>query len=168
MKFLNYQPEYQDACVSIFDSNVPRYFAPQEKDKFVAFLNRPNKSFYVVMSVADEILACGGFIINDDKTIVWLRWGMVQHSLHQRGLGRYLALGRMALLCREECLESIRVGTTQYTCAFHEKLGFRIYETSQNGIAPGFDEYRLMLKLNEEEKSAIRSEWQKYSGSFTI
>lgn len=168
MPFLNYQPERERACLSIFDSNTPQYFAPQEKDKFIAFLNRPNKLYFVVTSAKDEVVACGGYNFNDDKTLAWLRWDMVLSSVHQHGLGTYLTLGRMALICDEKQTESIHVGTSQHTYPFYEKMGFEIYRVTKNGIAPEIDEYRLSLNLDRNKRKAIAHEWKALNNSYGI
>jgi len=115
IELVKYQPEHKLACLSIFDSNIPHYFAPQEKDKFLEFLNRIGLSYFVVHSEVDGVVACGGYSLSEKNTVIWLRWDMVRSSHHQQGLGTYLTLGRMALICNEEKVNAIHVGTSQHT-----------------------------------------------------
>ena len=39
MKLQPYSPTLEKDCLSIFDSNVPMFFAPEEQETFRGFLN---------------------------------------------------------------------------------------------------------------------------------
>lgn len=146
--------------MSIFESNTPDYFAPQEKDEFIAFLDRMAIPYFVVMSEKDGVVACGGYKLKDNGTTAWLRWDMVKRDCQRQGLGRYLTLGRMNLLCDEEKVDTIQVGTSQYSYRFYERMDFEISLFTETGIAPGIDEYLLLLKFDEGKREAIRHEWR--------
>jgi len=165
MLFLKYQTEHKLSCLSLFESNTPHYFAPQEKDKFLSFLNRIGMSYFVVMSKAEVVVACGGYNLSENNTVAWLRWDMVRSSHHQQGLGTYLTLRRMALICNEKQVTTIHVGTSQHTYQFYEKMGFDIYKITKNGIALGIDEYRLLLKIDEYKRETIKDKWKNLDNS---
>jgi hypothetical protein len=165
IELVKYQPKHKLACFSIFESNTPHYFAPQEKNKFLSFLNRIDLSYFVLRSKVDGVVACGGYSLSENNTMAWLRWDMVRSSHHQQGLGRYLTLGRMALICSNEQVSTIHVGTSQHTYLFYEKMGFEIYQITENGIALSIDEYRLWLKLDESTREISKHQWRKLDKS---
>lgn len=65
------------ACLSIFDSNVPTYFAPAERGDFERFLHEHAvpRAFQVI-EVESQVVACGGLWHCGDGSAS-LCWGMV-------------------------------------------------------------------------------------------
>ncbi|HEL4112790.1 TPA: GNAT family N-acetyltransferase, partial [Stenotrophomonas maltophilia] len=56
-----YQPADALACLSIFDSNVPTYFAPEERNDFERFLREQATDYaFQVIERDGSIVACGG------------------------------------------------------------------------------------------------------------
>src|SRR5260370_31745648 len=54
-----YQSSDRDACLALFDSNVPRFFAALERGGFESFLDAPDCSYFV-MEHEGAVLGCGG------------------------------------------------------------------------------------------------------------
>src|SRR5687767_14181886 len=79
------------ACMAIFDSNVPAYFAHSEREGFAHFLNSPPGPFWVARSRSSgTVVGCGGLSITDEGAAAWLRWGMVLAGSQMQGIGRRL------------------------------------------------------------------------------
>ncbi|CAM0120663.1 hypothetical protein SMJ63A_10095 [Stenotrophomonas geniculata] len=56
-----YYPTDASACLSIFDSNVPTYFAPEERSDFERFLReQATDCAFQVIERDGSIVACGG------------------------------------------------------------------------------------------------------------
>ena len=55
-----YAIDDKNACLALFDSNVPDFFDPTERDLFVDFLDRP-KGQYFCIEKDGRIVGCGGF-----------------------------------------------------------------------------------------------------------
>ncbi|HIE0527244.1 TPA: GNAT family N-acetyltransferase, partial [Stenotrophomonas maltophilia] len=56
-----YRPADASACLSIFDSNVPTYFAPEERSDFERFLREQAMDCaFQVIERDHRIVACGG------------------------------------------------------------------------------------------------------------
>ncbi|WP_146260229.1 GNAT family N-acetyltransferase, partial [Stenotrophomonas sepilia] len=90
-----YQPADARACLSIFDSNVPTYFAPEERSDFERFLReQATGCAFQVIERDGNVVACGGLSRRGDGSAGFC-WGMVQRALHRQGLGRTLALARL-------------------------------------------------------------------------
>lgn len=68
---------------TIFESNVPRYFSPEERARFVTFLrDTPGPAW--VARTATGLVGFGALSFSDQDT-AWLRWGMVHRDFHRRG-----------------------------------------------------------------------------------
>lgn len=70
-----------------------------------------------------------------------------------------LTCGRFFILVNNPTLYTIRLGTSQYSYSFYEKVGLKVYQVTQNGIAPGFDEYLMQAEFNQEFRNLIERKW---------
>ncbi|MEG0819023.1 MAG: GNAT family N-acetyltransferase, partial [Brevundimonas sp.] len=82
-----YAPEDMAGCLTLFDSNTPRFFDVSEREGFVGFLNDQALRWpYQVIALDGRIVGCGGHAVEADGVRVTLCWGMVDNSLHGQGL----------------------------------------------------------------------------------
>jgi len=60
-----YEAADMDACLAIFDSNTPDFFAPEERDDFARFLARGHDRDrpYIVLEREGAVIAWGGLIV---------------------------------------------------------------------------------------------------------
>jgi hypothetical protein len=80
-----YRPTDASACLSIFDSNVPTYFAPEERSDFERFLREQAMDCaFQVIERDGSIMACGGLSRRGDGSAGFC-WGMVERALHRQG-----------------------------------------------------------------------------------
>lgn len=123
-----YTPADRDACLAIFDSNTPAYFAPAERDEYAAFLAAPPGEYYVAEHDG-AVIGCGGFALNAPAP-ARLTWGMVHRDWQGKGVGRLLLLYRLRQLSRvAPGAEFVALATTPAAQGFYEKLGFRAVST---------------------------------------
>lgn len=128
----------REACLALFDSNVPDFFHEGERPEFEAFLDDlPGP--YLVLLRDREIVACGGYALRDGGAVADLCWGMVRRDLHGRGLGRHLAERRIARAVTDPRVAEIALNTSQHTVGFYERLGFVTLSVESDGYAPGLD-----------------------------
>lgn len=134
----------RDVCLSIFDSNRPKYFAEHERKEFADWLDQADRESYSIMKLDDEIVACGGIYRDAEKTHIGMAWGMVRHDLHSNGLGRRLTEFRLQQM--EELYPDVpqRLATSQHTFEFYEKLGFATTKVTADGFGPGIDRYDML------------------------
>ncbi len=137
------------ACLAIFDSNVPTFFAPEERSDFCQFLGRTNAkdSFYLVLTRKDSVIACGGLIAETDKRHASLAWGMVDRALHGQGVGSRLTQARLALAQATPNITELVLATSQHTCGFYEGFGFTVSKVTPDGFASGLDRWDMILQL---------------------
>ena len=146
----SYQTDDLQACLDLFDSNVPDYFAPEERPDFLACLNRMHTEQrpYLVVTRGESIIAGGGVVIHADQRQARLAWGMV-HRFHQgQGLGTRLLKARLALVQAATGVETLGLETSQHTFRFYQRFGFDVETITPNGLAPGLDRYAMTIPCN--------------------
>ena len=137
-----------DACLAVFDTNVPRYFLRKEREAFRAFLDALPGPYLVLTDVAGDVVACGGHALNaDEPGRADLCWGMVRQEKHRKGLGRHLIHARIDAAKRDPGVHLIALNTSQHTTGFYERFGFRVTEVERDGYGPGLDRCEMRLTL---------------------
>jgi predicted GNAT family N-acyltransferase len=137
------------ACLAIFDSNVPNFFAPQERSDFCQFLASINDTDrpYLVLTRNGSVIACGGLIAETDKRQAHLAWGMVDRAFHGQGLGTTLTQARLALARATPDIAELMLATSQHTHGFYEGFGFTVSNVTADGFASGLDRWDMTLPL---------------------
>ncbi|MDP9759631.1 MULTISPECIES: GNAT family N-acetyltransferase [Agrobacterium] len=145
----SYRSEDFNACLAIFDGNVPTFFSQDERVEFAQFLDDlgSSTSSYLVITLHGRIVACGGLSIGPTPTIASLSWGMVDPAHHRQGLGTRLTYERLKLARSSAEIAEVVLATSQHTSRFYERHGFRVVETTPNGFAAGLDRYDMTLRL---------------------
>lgn len=158
MQIRPYQPSDKSACLDVFISNVPTFFADHEYAEFAAFLDTlPGVGHYLVVeSALSTIVGCGGYFLNADRTVAGLMWGMVHRDYHRQGLGRALLLARLSAICDEPHAQSIELDTSQHSYGFFATLGFEITHIQQDYYAPGLDRYDMRLALSTSRCAELK------------
>lgn len=134
------------ACIKIFDSNYPKYFAKHEKQEFIQWLDKKNRDSYSVIEQQKKIIACGGIYYDKQLDSVRMAWGMVHADYHAQGWGRRLTSYRLRQMDKLYANTAKSLATSQYTYQFYEKLGFVVKQIIANGYGGGFDKYEMQWK----------------------
>jgi GNAT superfamily N-acetyltransferase len=135
-----------DACLAIFDSNVPAFFWEAERAAFVDFLLSPGDSYYVVEE-GNRVVACGGWFVRANTDVAGLSWGMVAKECHGQGIGKFLLRERLRLLRLGSRASRVRLTTTSAVRGFFEKAGFLVQGPPVPGIAEGTELLEMWLDL---------------------
>ncbi|WP_295570085.1 GNAT family N-acetyltransferase [Stenotrophomonas maltophilia] len=142
-----YRPADASACLSIFDSNVPTYFAPEERSDFERFLcEQATDSAFQVIERDGSIVACGGLLRCGDGSAGFC-WGMVERALHRRGIGRELALARLHQAEADPSITRITLSTSQHTQGFYAGLGFEVTRVVADGHGAGIDAVEMERRV---------------------
>lgn len=136
-----------DACLALFDSNVPTYFSELERQDFIDFLLDLPGPYLVVESSDNEIVACGGFAFVQESHSADLCWGMVKQAHHKQGLGLALLNARLNRIKQHPATTHVNLNTCQKTQEFYQRVGFVTHNTIQDGFAPGLHRYDMTLSL---------------------
>ena len=140
-----YAPSDRSACLALFDSNTPDFFAPHERNEFAGFLDRSSATMLVLETSGGELVGCGGYYIRAESTDGGLAWGMIARRWHRRGAGRTLLRSRLRAL-KTAGAGSVTVHTSQHSRGFFEREGFEEVRVVLDGFAPGIDMVELRLR----------------------
>ena len=141
----DYTPADRAACLALFDSNVPEYFTTPERPGFEEFLDALPGPYLVLDSEQGELVACGGYAMNDEPGRADLCWGMVRRDLHTQGIGRQLTVERIERARQDPSVTMLALNTSQHTVPFYERLGFNTIEVIPDGYAPGLHRCEMRL-----------------------
>jgi N-acetylglutamate synthase-like GNAT family acetyltransferase len=147
-----YLPEYKEALLDIFKSNMPLYFADEELPLFSSFLDRDatERGPYSIVFEREEIIGCGGIALNQptkytNEQHVIMTWGMVNNKHHKSGYGKVLLLHRIEQAKAIYPGIKIALGTTQHTYQFFEKYGFKTVAYEKDHWGKDLDLYQMEL-----------------------
>ncbi len=135
------------ACMAIFDSNLPAYFAPEERPDFESFLRElAEEHTYQVIELDGSVVACGGLSPPANGTAGFC-WGMVEKSRHGQGFGRHLARVRLQQAATDSRVERVVLSTSQHTEGFYAALGFHVTQRVTDGHGPGIHAVHMETRL---------------------
>lgn len=139
----------RDACLAVFDSNVPDFLSAGERDEFAADLElaASGANPFLVLTRAGSVVACGGLWLGPDRAQAALSWGMVSRPFHRQGLGTRLVRDRLAMARALPGLQRLTLATSQHTRAFYEGFGFALVGITPDGFGPGLDRCDMILRL---------------------
>lgn len=136
------------SVLSILQLNTPTYFAPQETQDFIHYLEHELDQYFV--AVLDEtIVGCGGFNYEFSNNIIKISWDMIHPKFQNHGIGSMLLLHRLEKIKTHYTFDEIVVRTSQFSYKFYEKHGFELIELHHNYWAKGFDMYFMTFRENK-------------------
>ncbi len=145
MKIEKYSPIYFDDCLSILESNTPKYIDPSERSMFEAYLQR-DKITYFILFEKNNPIACGGYGLNEQNTKAGLSWGLVHRSSHKKGLGTVLLKFRLKHIQSNYGDIDVKLDTSQKTYKFYEKFGFIVEKITPKAYSAELDQYDMVLQ----------------------
>ncbi len=150
-----YQVSDKEPCLEIFDGNAPKFFVPDEREKFIGYLDGKPKNFYVVEDGAGKITACGGYGLGDDGGSATLCWGMVHREFHGQNLDEILLKYRLSILAGDPKVKVVRLDASQNSVEFFVRMGFVTYRITQNYYGPNLHRYEMYMVMDEEKVKEI-------------
>jgi GNAT superfamily N-acetyltransferase len=147
MRVRDYAPADREACLGVFDSNVPRFFVTAEREVFAAFLDALPGPYLVLEDGDGAIVGCGGYAVVPETRTADLCWGMVARGRHGTGLGALLLDARLDGIRADAAVDALELNTSQHTRGFYERRGFVVERVVPDGFAPGLDRCDMRLPL---------------------
>jgi N-acetylglutamate synthase-like GNAT family acetyltransferase len=148
----------REACLRLFESNMPQFFAPYERDEFEEYLTedveRGPISEYLVLEADGKTVACGGYCIAPDGTAE-LFWGLVGRDQHREGFGTQLLLERLRRIARVPNASEVILDTTQFSSGFFERFGFEVVQITPDWYGAGLDRVSMRLELNRDARANL-------------
>ena len=149
MRIEPYDSKYFENCITILQSNTPKFIAYSEHSDYKDYLSRDDKIYFVLFNKSN-IVACGGYGVNKFETKVGLAWGLVHSKYHNQGYGSELLKYRIEHIKNHFSGVDIYLDTSQKTYKFFEKFGFVIEKITTNGYGVGLDRYDMILKVKSK------------------
>ena len=143
----DYLPGDLAACLALFDSNVPEFFMPSEREMLSAFLAALPGPYLVLVNDAGLVVASGGYSVAPGTATAEFRWGMVSRTRHSSGLGRLLLDARLERIAADPAIRDVTLHTTQLTEGFYAHCGFVTEQVLPDGIGPGLHRCNMRLRL---------------------
>lgn len=158
-----YSASDRQACVAIFQSNVPRFFRDHELASFTDFVDTSDCPYFVVHG-GREIVGCGGFGLRDGSHTADLCWGMVHKERQGKRIGAYLLFARLQAIANTTDAKHVRLGTSQHTEGFFRRYGFETQSHRPDGIDTGLDDVEMRIELSAENRAFIDRNWREVVG----
>lgn len=147
--FRSWRSEDRGLGLALFASNVPEYFAEQERKDFIEFIDELPGPYFLMIDANGTPVGCGGYAQEDDHPgIAVLCWGMVRRDRHGQRLGDALLRYRLAMLAANPLFREVRIETSQFSRGFFQRYGFEQTRQVADGFAPGIDLIAMTLDLN--------------------
>ncbi|SHF68429.1 GNAT family N-acetyltransferase [Dysgonomonas macrotermitis] len=150
MKVLKYNKTYKDQVLELLNLNTPEYFAPEERDDLIYYLNNFTDNYFVIEDEENTILlGCGGYNITDDLRTARISWDIIHPVAQRKGVGSLLTNYRLNEIIKISTVEIVSVRTSQLVYPFYERFGLELREVVPDFWAKGFDMYRLDCKVTD-------------------
>jgi GNAT superfamily N-acetyltransferase len=157
MRFRQYVSTDREACLAVFESNVPEFFLESERGEFLSGIDHENvRTYFVVEDDRGRVVACGGYLLDERNGAAWITWGMVARDQHRRGIGTFLLASRLARLWELGTVKVVHLDTTQHSRRFYERHGFVAERFVENGYGLGMHRIDLILRLTPERCRSVQ------------
>lgn len=132
------------ACLDLFDSNCPEFFAPDERQDYQCFLEGSPEG-YEICEVDGWVLGVFG-LSGDSSNEQRLNWLMVDAKAQGKGLGAMI-MERAIRLGRRSESKTLGIATSQKVAPFYQKYGAQTISVTKDGYGPGIDRVDMVLPL---------------------
>lgn len=143
-----YKKEDQESVLSLLEGNTPIYFAEEEKDDLILYLDNFSDNYFL-FEKENVILGCGGYNLTEDMRIAKISWDIVDYSSLGMGIGSKLMIYRLNKIIKIPSVEKVSVRTSQLVYRFYERFGLILQDVVPDYWAKGFDMYRLECKSDK-------------------
>jgi len=142
--FSPYRNADHDACMSVFDANCPEFFAPNERQDYLAFLEG-NPEGYEVCRVRGSV--CGAFGLSDDgEDVKTLNWILIDPQTQGIGVGSRI-MDRVIGLGRISQTRIVKIAASHKSAAFFARFGAIVISSTKDGWGTGMDRVDMELAL---------------------
>ncbi len=142
--FRAYSSADREACLEIFDANCPTFFAPNERDDFVTFLDARSVG-YEVCVVNERVVGAFGLFGNGRQTKS-LNWLLIDP--HSQGIGIGSAImDRIVSSGRHSGLRLLSIAASHKSAPFFSRFGAVTTAVVDDGWGPGMNRVDMELYL---------------------
>ncbi|MGI9260703.1 MAG: GNAT family N-acetyltransferase [Woeseiaceae bacterium] len=133
-----------DTCLGIFDANCPEFFAPNEREDYLRFLECAPDG-YEICEAEGRVLGAFG-LFYDGRDAKTLNWILLDPQAHGRGVGSSI-MERVIQLGRSAEATIVRIAASQKSAPFFSRFGAQTTSTTTDGWGPGMHRVDMILPL---------------------
>lgn len=142
--FRNYSSADRDVCLAIFDANCPSFFAPNEREDYVSYLDAGPEG-YEVCELDGRLVAAFGLVPVDGRGCS-LNWIMLHPDSQGAGIGSAI-MQRVIALGRKSGFGVMEIAASHKSAPFFARFGGIAIEHTADGWGPGMDRVDMVLEL---------------------
>jgi ribosomal protein S18 acetylase RimI-like enzyme len=146
MEIRTYKPTDFSHLIELVELNTPLYFAPDESQDFIDYLNNHMEDYFVVV-LDGLIVGSGGINYPKGDSVAYISWDIIHPEFQRKGIGSKLLGHRINWISQNPKIYQVVVRTTQHVYEFYEKAGFELIKKERDYWAPGFDLYHMKMRI---------------------
>jgi uncharacterized SAM-binding protein YcdF (DUF218 family)/GNAT superfamily N-acetyltransferase len=139
--FRHYQAADRNDCLELFDGNCPEFFAPNERDDYLAFLSAEALDYTVC--VVDGRIA-GAYGVAAHEGALALRWILFAPAMRGRGLGSQV-MARVFDEMQRLGIPDLHIAASHKSAPFFARFGAAELVRTTDGWGPGMDRVDMVL-----------------------
>ena len=144
--FIPYAATHRTACLALFDSNCPEYFAPNERAEYAGFLDACPDGYHVATADGDIV---GAFGVVDAGVAGRrrLKWIVLGQSAQGRGTGTSMMRHAISSAQAAE-VGVIEIAASHRSAPFFARFGAREVMRTEDGWGPGMHRVDMELRTS--------------------
>ena len=145
-QFRQYAAADHAACMALFESNCPEFFAPYERRDYTEYLADSPKD-YVVCQAGEKIIGAYGTCFNHDDERGHLSWILIDPNAQGSGVGTQM-VERVLTYFQSENVDVIEIAASQKSAPFFARFGAVEVSRTVEGWGPGLDRVEMELSCD--------------------
>ncbi|TQV74255.1 GNAT family N-acetyltransferase [Exilibacterium tricleocarpae] len=141
--FRPYSPDWKECCLSVFDENCPKFFAPGERLDYEQFLDQEPPGYELCLSDG-RVAGAFGLLVSDAGSCR-LNWILLSPTAQGMGIGSLL-MRRAMESARADGLACISIAASHLSRGFFSKHGAVAIGEIKDGWGPGMHRVDMELK----------------------
>jgi GNAT superfamily N-acetyltransferase len=143
--FRFYQPSDRAACLDLFDANRPRFFAPNERTDYEAFLETAPGIYEVCL--VDEGVAGAFGVYPENGGGFRLRWILLSPRVQRQGVGSAV-MNHAVHRVRSHGGGTLFIGASNLSAPFFARFGARVQAAILHGWGLGMHRVDMTLHVD--------------------
>jgi len=144
VQFIDFDPAYQMACLTLFDLNCPKYFACNERDDYDKYLSSMPVGYELLQ--LDKKIIGGVGLCKLEPGIAEIHWILLEPESHGIGLGKMM-MDRVVNKARSLEVSTVQIAASHLSGPFFAKFGAVVIHKIENGWGVGMHREDMVLEL---------------------
>ena len=140
--FREYQPADCDACLALFDSNCPAFFAANERADYVDFLSTAAGGYELCL-IDQQVVGAYGLEPHPSGGLA-IRWILLSPNVQGRGIGSQI-MARVLDTLRTGRVPQLHIAASHKSAPFFAKFGAKELATVVDGFGPAMHRVDMIL-----------------------